>query len=63
MEDRLPWPRRTAVAALGFLGLVWLLSLALLGLGSPIGGLLAAIATWLTAGLLHSAGRNSEEVS
>lgn len=63
MDDRLPWPRRTAVAALGFLGLVWLISFALLGLGSPIGGLLAFIASWLTAGLLHSAGRNPEEAS
>jgi hypothetical protein len=46
-----------------FLALVWLLSFALLGLGSPIGGLLAAIAMWLTVGLLHSALRNAEEAS
>lgn len=57
MDDRLPWPRRQALAALIFVGAAWLLgALLLVALPGPaVGATVLAIALWLTFGLVYSA--------
>ncbi len=57
MEERMPWSARTATAALLFVGLTWLIGFGLAAAGSPLGGLMIALATWLTAGLIYTAWR------
>ncbi len=57
MDDRMPWPMRTALLALLFVLAVWVIGFALLWAGSPIGGLAAGIAAWLTVGLIATAWR------
>ena len=54
MEDRLPWPRGTAAAALGFVIAAWCVGFALLWFDNTLGWLALAIAAWLTAGLIYS---------
>lgn len=54
----LPWPPRTAVAVLILVGLVWLVGFGLAVAGSLIGGLVIALAAWLTLGLICTAWRS-----
>lgn len=60
MEDRLPlpWPPRTAVAVLILVGLVWLVGLGLALASALLGGLVIALALWLTVGLICTAWRS-----
>lgn len=54
MDERLPWPPRTTMAAFGLVIVVWTLGFVLLLAGSSVGWLAAFIATWLTAGLVYT---------
>jgi len=57
MNERMPWPPRTAVAVVALIGAIATLGFALLALGSPVGGLAVALAGWLSAGLLYTVWR------
>ncbi|MCE7939197.1 hypothetical protein DCC79_01045 [bacterium] len=60
MDDRMPWPFRTAVLALTLVLAVWVVGFALLWAGSPLGGLAAGIGAWLTVGLVATAWRTPQ---
>jgi len=57
VDERLPWPARTAAAALGLITVVWLVGFVLLWQASSLGWLAVGLGTWLTIGLVYAAWR------
>jgi hypothetical protein len=54
MDEQLPWPPRTTMAAFAVVVLAWTLTFLLLLAGSSLGWLATFLAAWLTFGWVYT---------